>query len=429
VQVTADGEEHTIVMTPALTLVGRVTVAGTGEPIEDFKVVPGYGEGSGEQVWERLDSRRGNKGEFKMVFSESNQPWRMRVEAGGYEQAIAGPIPTDFQGVYEIALKKADANAAFRGVVLLPDGEPAAGAGVALLTLDYGVQLMPGGFRNQGVGILTNADAAGSFAFAVDPRAHSVVAVSAAGFVKLRVKNTAKPLTLKLQPWGRIEGTLAERERHQPIDALDLMDDAAMNYPGSVTLDFNAFQAKPDAEGHFAFDRVPPGHFSLYLNRAMGTPLTCRTLVEVRPGESTAVTIGGEGRTVIGKLLAVGVRPEEWRKPDTMATLAPKSDPLPYPEILNAAEAGFWSVDFWQSQAGLDHLNRNRGYGLGLASNGTFRSEGVQPGKYQLWAQVGKLWVDKEVTVPEIPAAGDGEVDLGSFNLVKRSEPEEANEK
>jgi hypothetical protein len=37
--------------------------------------------------------------------------------------------------------------------------------------------------------------------------------------------------------------------------------------------------------------------------------------------------------------------------------------------------------------------------------------------------------VDKEVTVPEIPAAGDGEVDLGSFNLVKRSETEEANEK
>jgi hypothetical protein len=297
---------------------------------------------------------------------------------------------------------------------------------VALLTLDYNVSLRPGSFRDEGVGILINADASGSFAFTANPRAHSVAAVSAAGFRKMRVKNPAEPVTLRLQPWGRIEGTVAEAARSQPLEALALMDDAAMNYHGSVQLDINAFQPKPDSEGHFVFERVPPGRFSLYLNRAMGTPFSFRTAVEVRPGETTTVVIGGEGRTVIGQLISRSVQPEDWGKIGTFATLAGKSEPVPHPTGLSADEAELWSVDFWQSQAGIDYYHRSQSYGVAIATNGSFRAEGVMPGTYHLTVSVDSNSLDKEVNIPEAAAPGVGPVDLGTFRLTKRGEPESA---
>ncbi len=420
IQVTADGEEHVITMMPALTLFGRVTDADTGAAVERFKVIPGFGEGRGEQVWERLSARQGTQGEFKLVFGESQQPWQLRVEAEGYQPRVASPIPPNYSGTYEVALKRADPNSAVRGMVLLPDGSPAASANVALLTLDYGATLQPGKFRDQGVGNVTNTDSAGRFAFAPNPRAHSVAAVSSAGFVKMRVKSPAEPLTLKLQAWGTVEGTVAESARARPIEWLALTDEASWNYRGAVALDINAFQSKPDAEGHFLFKQAPAGSFTLFINRQTGTSLSCRTAVEVRPGETTEVTVGGTGRTVTGKLLFPDQTPEFWKKPGTYAALnTKKSESLPTPKNVNPDEAEMWAVDFWQSPAAREYSERNRGFGLDVGTNGLFRVEGVPPGTYQLVVVAGSASLRQDVTIPDTESP-DQCVDLGTLTVTAR---------
>jgi len=419
VHATADSQEHTITMKPALTLIGHVTDADTGAPVESFKVIPGFGEGRGEQVWYRGDTRLGTNGQFKLVFGESRQPWQLLVEAEGYQPMVAGPIPPDYSGLYEVVLKRADPSAGMRGVVLLPNGAPAAGASVALLTLDYNVSLRPGRFRDEGFGNLTNTDGAGKFAFSANPRAHSVAAVSTAGFAKMRVKNPATPVTLRLEWWGRIEGTVADATRALPIEGLVLEDDTAWNYHGAVVPDINAFQEKADESGHFVFKQVPPGSFSLYINRQMGTPLSCRTEVEVRPGETSQVTIGGIGRTVIGQLILPAARSDIWKKPGTYAALNAKAERLPTPQNVNADEAGLWAVDFWQSQAARDYSRRNHAFSLDVATNGSFRVEGVLPGTYELSVVAGPASLTKEVSIPEADSL-DQVVDLGTLPVTIR---------
>src|SRR5207302_637947 len=124
---------------------------------------------------------------------------------------------------------------------------------------------------------------------------------------------------------------------------------------------------------------------------------------------------------------------EDGGKPDTYAVLLGKHEPLPLPsnvtENLSADEAGLWAVDFWQSQAGIDYSHRNRGYGLTIATNGSFRVEGVDPGTYQLTVVAGKNSLTQEVSIPEAATRGDEPMDLGTFQLTKGGKPEAADER
>src|SRR5439155_6405258 len=124
VWVEPDGEEHRITLQQALHLVGRVTDAETGVPIPVFKAFPGYGDGPSEQVWERLDTRRGENGDFKVSFVETRQPWRVRVEAEGYLPEISAPLSPDFSGTLELQLKRLTAENRIKGLVRLPDSQP-----------------------------------------------------------------------------------------------------------------------------------------------------------------------------------------------------------------------------------------------------------------------------------------------------------------
>jgi hypothetical protein len=92
---------------------------------------------------------------------------------------------------------------------------------------------------------------------------------------------------------------------------------------------------------------------------------------------------------------------------------------LPPPEKPNADEAGLWAVDFWQSQAGRDYSDRNRGFGLSVETNGFFEAEGVLPGAYELFVVAGGASLNKEVTIPEADLTEEVVVDLGTLVVAK----------
>ena len=75
-----------------------------------------------------------------------------------------------------------------------------------------------------------------------------------------------------------------------------------------------------DSQGRFAIDRVIPGRG--HIARVLDTPLRgewCEPEpVEVKPGQTTRVRLGGKGRAVIGRVVLDGTPPEpvDWRTND-----------------------------------------------------------------------------------------------------------------
>src|SRR5439155_20988112 len=276
------------------------------------------------------------------------------IEADGYEPTVSKPLDLQSEAAScDVALRREDPRMAVNGVVRLPDGQPAAGAEVALCTPEKGICLGKARFVFSRNSIITNADVAGRFSFTPHRDAHTVVAIHPEGFVRSRVNDSIRTVELKLQPWGRLEGVV--RAANQPPGAQDviLTDESYVNYGGAVSLDLSSYSTKTDRERNFKFDQVPPGGFFLYLDPGMGKSFSHKTPVEVQPGETQRVQIGGTGRRVTGRFIAPDARePIDWSKQTRFATLSSKLAPLPQPTGLDAESLEWWKVDFWQSEQG-----------------------------------------------------------------------------
>jgi hypothetical protein len=286
-----------------LNLVGRVTDAETGVPIPEFKAFPGYGEGPSEQVWWRGDTRRGENGDFKVSFVETRQPWRVRVEAEGYLPEISEPILRDFSGTLELQLKRLTSENRINGMVRLPDGQPVAGAEVALCTFEHwtAVQLNDTHFVRPFAAPVARTDDEGRYSFERNQEAHTLIATHAAGFARVRLKQGTEPMEIVLQPWGRVEGTLlADVPTNGELKAV-LTDWASAQYRGGLELDRKFFNAPLDASGRFVLPKVPPGNFYVCLERGLNARQILHTPVSVPPGGTAQVQVGGLGRLVVGR--------------------------------------------------------------------------------------------------------------------------------
>jgi hypothetical protein len=284
----ADGTEHIITMQRTLDASGWVTDAATGQPISRFKAFPGYGDG--ESAWERIDTRQATDGKFVIRFQERQTPWRVRVEAEGYQPFVSDPLPPDFREPLSVALQPVDPSKAARGIVRNPDGSPAVGAQVALLTPEHSVSLTgrPRLRREPDDKLVTVADAQGNFSFGADAKGSEVIAASASGFARLRLSDNRQPLSIQLRAWGRITGRIETGLSPAPVESVVLTAyEPGPN--GSLRLDFDF--AHPDASGGFAFDFVPPENVCLCLNPGLGKAFHHRTQVSVAPGQTTSLVI------------------------------------------------------------------------------------------------------------------------------------------
>jgi RNA polymerase sigma factor (sigma-70 family) len=418
----ADGLEHTIILDRGLQVTGRVTDEVTGLPVPDFKAIPIYGRDPGAGL-DRLETVRGADGAFKLAFNEARTPWRARIEADGYLPVTSDTLSPAFTGELEVKLKRARTNGpSIRGKIVNPDGAPVLGAQVALLALDNYVMYMNGMLmgRNDGRVVFTDDD--GSFSFAPNSSAHSVAATGASGYAKLRVSNPDEPIVLRLQPWGRIEGDVADSLLTKPGTSLQLVDGTAMNYQGAVRI---VIDARPDASGQFKFEKVPPGRYIVSLNRGQGQvrPVS-QTEVIVRSSQTSVAHLAASGVTISGKLeggpgLRMGADRQQL---GAIVLVRPQSAPTP--AGISGDAAALWAVDYWQSDAGRDYYWRTRYFPAQVATNKSFVAEGVERGTYSLQAWIGKANSNNQVQITKIdviqvqvPEPAKGELDLGTLNL------------
>jgi len=410
---TASEHEQTVILYPKLVISGRVTDAETGRPLPAFRVVQGQRfEKQDRIVWSENAGVDVAGGRYTSQFDEPVAGLFFRVEAPGYKPAQSRAfLPTEGSQILDFALNR---GVAISGVVLLPDGEPAAGAEVAVVKEKGNVILQSGRFdRNANFPrVTTGTD--GRFTFPPADATFLLVATGDGGYVDALSDEFAKSGKLVLQPWGRIEGGVRIGPRSGSDQEVAFRPMRPEGKGGFHISDFG-HMTRTDERGRFRFDRVIPGPgvvARLVVTEYSGGSaqfLACwQEPVEVGPGKTVEVRLGGKGRPVIGRLVLDGIpeAPVDWtqNEPVSMNAVAKAtgSPPIGSPRFA-------W-VQFASK----------------IDKDGRFRVEDVPPGQYKLMSKVARPGVNGPgpeigkatvtVTVPEVPGGRSNEpLDLGTI--------------
>lgn len=288
---------------------------------------------------------------------------------------------------------------ALAGQVLDPNGAPAAGAQVAWIDAERSVsitdgRLMAPRFGDRGKGPIVEADERGYFRFDEEPNdGFSLVAAHEKGFALVSSEQFAKDRMIRLEPLGRVEGRVAQGR--EPAGDKIWMGGLPNSTWFKHRRDYR-YETLCDTQGRFTFKQVPPGWFEVgYLidNGDSSASLTSRTPVVVEAGQTATVTLGGEGRPVIGRF----VPPPDWEGPiyfgaglralDTARPDPPR--PAAYAQMTQR-EQQEWLKQWHQTPEAEEYLKavwhnpNQRHYTFCIAIDGTFRIEDVIPGKYSL---------------------------------------------
>jgi RNA polymerase sigma factor (sigma-70 family) len=439
-----DDPDPVIRLTKSVRVSGTVLDADTREPITDFKAIPCREVSNAG--YDRFRMRHGHLGAYSVSFSEHQPPFRVRIEADGYEPAMSQPLPhRPSEQEQDFLLRKKDPTRAIRGIVLLPDGQPAGNTRAALLTFEQGIRLVEGEFSTSpGGGILTTTDAGGEFKFNDDPNAHTVVAADPAnGFGLLRLHRATQPYTVQLRPWGRIDGRLVLSGSPAPNWQVSIHSGLLPFRPVRDGLDVTFYFRTTDADGRFSCALVPPGDFLAHVVEGEGRFNSHTTAVEVRSGETTQVQIGGHGRTVIGRFVMSDGSQPDWPRQLIYASIVTRTkaaDELPPsvaavvhgpPLVIDLAER-LRLLDFFDdSQEWRAYALARRSFPLQVAEDGSFSVEDIEAGAYEISLRLadtpytGRNHVQslsrpiaaslkKEVSVPDEPGAS-APIDLGAL--------------
>lgn len=310
------GEDHVVVLNPALVISGRVTDAETGKAIPHFRIVTGWPRMNPDQSmgvsWSSFDrdwltfTGGGYRHSFEdsLIRGMSNPGYALKFEAEGYASSVSRVFkPDEGEVMWDVALKPASIE---KYTLLLPGGSPAANAEVALIPPGHRLELAPGRFNRQAGqpgGSILMADKEGRVQLTPDDSVQAVMMVHPAGFLCLSRAELPGQKFLQLQPWGRIEGVVTRGG--EPVVGREFGLEFAELKSSDLWFGYTAYRAKSDAEGKFVFAQVPPSRlkilrivpFQISEGRGGWSDRPAKD-VDVRPGETSQVTLAEEGSLV-----------------------------------------------------------------------------------------------------------------------------------
>lgn len=328
------------------------------------------------------------------------------------------------------------------GTVLAPDGKPAGNATVVLVRPSqagraYAARFLNGRVDDARTGAVATTGSDGRFSFLSQTQPFRVVILHDQGFGELTMEAAARSPQIKLQPWGRVEGRLQIGNKPGSKEKIILRSE--YQDPRNPDLRIcHEYTDQSDDDGRFVLGRVAPrpgfvGREVQYIKEKSCMIFFDHAVpVEVTPGKTTKVTVGGSGRTVTGRLAVPPGKSVDFDRAFVSGSLSIRR-PLPtfpanasnmtdsqkiewYESWLASAEGQVWR------KAEMIH------YYVPVTSDGTFRVQDVPPGKYDLHISahelhIGDAWgmgeqiggAASELTVPD--GAGDSTVDVGSLEL------------
>lgn len=375
------GAENVVTLSKARQVQGHVLNAETGQPVTQFRVAVG------QKMDERFYNPQGKdftsaEGFFTIDVGEENENG-IQASAKDYAEQIQILPKTDGDSPTQVDFKLKP-SPALEGIVITLNGQPVTGASVALVEENFGgksVQFSNGRMRTYGSGSkIAKTDETGHFEISSPPENGTIVASGDEGFASTSIAEVRSSGRLTLQLFGRIEGVLlAPNAEGQEV---------LLGSPGGgISFDLAGYKAAVDANGHFAFEKVPPGALSivrLVKTTARSWEHSHSTPVTVTPGQTSLVTLGGVDATLQGS-----VRFEtEPTETDLILTgsLHSSMPQIQVPPGLSAEERmALFSSSEWKEQ-----MKNVKHYSVLVGKDGSLVLDSVVPGDYTLTVTANK---------------------------------------
>lgn len=266
---------------------GTVVDDATGNPITNFEVLPGRQPPIAAKPpkpfvqrvldtfrdpaipWNEIPfwySGREQKianGKFDLEFERLTSDPLIQVSAPGFEPVVVGPLPASTNGLVVRLTKGVGPG----GVVLLPDGKPAAGAKVIYgasreqFGIDDRGDLMDYGNRDA----LVVTDATGAFSFSKRMGGTRLFASHREGWLLVEQGDLGSKMKARLEPWAVVTGVLVDLTG-APVANQELIlgFDGDWYNKGLPHINFNG-RTRTGTNGGFVLTNAPPG--DLVLNR------------------------------------------------------------------------------------------------------------------------------------------------------------------
>jgi peroxiredoxin len=226
----------------------------------------------------------------------------IEIAAAGYApQMSEKKSPADGDQRLNFAMEKGQG---ISGTVSLPDGNPAAGAEVAVCGPEAEALVGQGHFADRFQKSIISANGKGEFVLPTLDGAQTVCAVVAGGFGETNIDAAHGPLRITLAPWATIKGAAMAGGKPLAGQQLGLLRASSGPDGAKASLIREEFTTTTGTNGEFIFSNVPPGKISVceIVNREYFPRLSLR----VAAGEIADAHYGGEGRAITGRFSVHG---------------------------------------------------------------------------------------------------------------------------
>jgi peroxiredoxin len=273
---------------------------------------------------------------------------------------------------------------------------------------------------------------------------YMLLVVGDEGFVYAGNEALDQAHTLQAKPYGRIEGRYLIGNGPGANVTLHLSGSVWDQYRRNPLIRWSG-SAKTDSDGRFAFEKVIP---MPEMNIARLDPVDAPRRVvsnlkdvQFTSGQTTQITIGGQGRAVIGRIEP----PTGWSTPINLSdgyrcyvSLQSDRPHFRFPVQLfrdktrvNSKEWLRWTKEWNQSPEGLAHNNRDLNITVGFLQDGAFRVDDVPAGTYRVVIRVNDdpvghdgpfALLSRVITIlPMSSGRSDEPLDLGTIRLERRT--------
>jgi thiol-disulfide isomerase/thioredoxin len=431
IPLTASEHEITVTLRRALSVNGTVVDAQTNAPVDNFTAVHGISFGPEQPtVWQRnaQNETNGHAGKFAYHITWTYPGYGVRIEAPGYQPAESRVFSADEGEVFlDFKLNK---GVDIMGKILKPDGQPAADATLVLALAGQTAYLYNGReVRDQGCQKSTTA-VDGTFRFPPQSGPFELVVFDDEGYAEVDQDALSKSSTIKLQPWAKIDGSLKVAGKLAPDEQIAVMPKGTPNQPDKPRV-HHQINAKTDADGAFAFDRVPPGQ-GLSVAREVMQPTgggsfmgfyTETKKIDLSPGQSLHVDLGGIGRPIEGRV----VIPQELSSRQDwvfgvscriFTEIDRPTLPDPPADVKNGtvAQRQAWMANFLKSDAGKALIaaqnkaaENMRSYPLQISQDGAWHADDVDAGTYTVTVDIARKNPDSTCGTGESIAVGSAQ--------------------
>lgn len=367
---------HELTLLPEMRVDVRVVDDATGLPVQAFRATAGivHADRTHPPQWLQTDAVVSAGGETTV--RQNLIPWQLgvvRVEADNYQTATSREFGADEDSiVVAVRLKRLEL-IGHDGVALNPDGSPAIAAAVLVGTPSQPLSiadLQPETAKRKAAAI---TDQTGRFRIVAQPAEFTAMIVGTSGAARFSSDNfdrgDKQPLQISLQPWARISGVLRNRQSVLSSEIVTLELTPSTREPAALIRGLGArttLQTRTDVNGRFQFEQVLPdcevtvSHLKeVLMERGPFLGYFNSTLLSMKAGEMRILTLGGTGRTIIGRFrMKDAAWAVDWGK--SFAQLAPLQD---------------------ATANGAAHHPPPR---FSIQPDGSFRVEDISPGSYRV---------------------------------------------